>query len=367
MLPRTVALESRDKFRVSVVAPEEFSGDMGRIQTDPACDGIEKVHCIPVSCDTRIHWMRYGKRLKQLMQHDVDLIHCWEEPYILAGFQIARWTPAQVPLVFASFQNIHKNYPPPFCWFERHAMRRASGWIAFGHTVKEALMRKECYQNLPHRVITPGVDVEQFRPDPTARTRIRSELQWNDEAVPVIGFLGRFVREKGVERLMARLDKLSIPWRALFVGGGELEPQLREWSKARPNEVRIVTGVKHHEVPAYLNAMDLLCAPSLTTPKWREQFGRMLIEAMASGVPIVASDSGEIPFTVGDAAQVVKESDDKAWVNAITSLLRSTAERARLSAAGRARAESEFAWSIIARRHIDFFHEILAGRTSTND
>jgi glycosyltransferase involved in cell wall biosynthesis len=64
--------------------------------------------------------------------------------------------------------------------------------------------------------------------------------------------------------------------------------------------VRIVK-VAHDEVPAYLNAMDLLCAPSLTTPSWREQLGRMVVEALACGVPVISSDSGELPFVVADA------------------------------------------------------------------
>ena len=55
--------------------------------------------------------------------------------------------------------------------------------------------------------------------------------------------------------------------------------------------------------------MDLLCAPSRTTPRWREQFGRMLIEAMACGVPVIASPSGEIPYVVGDAGVLVPEGD----------------------------------------------------------
>ena len=51
--------------------------------------------------------------------------------------------------------------------------------------------------------------------------------------------------------------------------------------------------------------MDVMCAPSQTTPKWREQFGRMLIEAFASGVPVVGSDSGEIPFVIDEAGVLV--------------------------------------------------------------
>ncbi len=83
----------------------------------------------------------------------------------------------------------------------------------------------------------------------------------------------------------------------------------RRLRNAHPGRVRVLTGVAHDDVPEHLNAMDLLCAPSQTTTRWREQFGRMLIEAMACGVPVVASRSGEIPHVVGDAGLVVDEAD----------------------------------------------------------
>ena len=63
------------------------------------------------------------------------------------------------------------------------------------------------------------------------------------------------------------------------------------------------------EVPAVLRALDVLVLPSLTTPSWKEQFGRVLQEAMACAIPVVGSDSGEIPHVIGDAGLVTPEGD----------------------------------------------------------
>lgn len=141
-----------------------------------------------------------------------------------------------------------------------------------------------------------------------------------------------------------------------------MEKTLREWSVPHGNRVRIVTDVKHDAVYAYLNAMDVLCAPSQTTPRWREQLGRMLLEAFACAVPVIASNSGEIPYVVQDAGVIVGEKDEVGWVQALTDLLESPARRADLSARGLERARTVYAWSIIARQHLDFFDELLDGR-----
>jgi phosphatidyl-myo-inositol dimannoside synthase len=111
-----------------------------------------------------------------------------------------------------------------------------------------------------------------------------------------------------------------------------------------------------------VNAMDVLCAPSQTTRQWREQFGRMLVEAFACGVPVIGSDSGEIPFVLGNTGIVVGERDREAWVAAIESLLTDGQRRAVLGRLGRRRAVEEFSWREIARRHLEFFEQVLSAR-----
>src|SRR5262249_21387937 len=147
-------------------------------------------------------------------------------------------------------------------------LARADGWIAFGHTVADAVGGRPGYRDRPTQIIPPGVDLEAFRPDPLAGASMRQSFGWDEGEPPGVGFLGRFVPEKGLDLLMQALDGLGCPWRALFVGAGPLEGRLREWAGRHAGRVRVCSDVRHDAVPAYLNAMDVLCAPSQTTARW---------------------------------------------------------------------------------------------------
>jgi glycosyltransferase involved in cell wall biosynthesis len=208
-------------------------------------------------------------------------------------------------------------------------------------------------------VLTPGVDVIRFAPDEEAGLRVRRALGWPADAF-VVGYLGRFIEAKGLPLLCRALDEASVPWHALFVGGGALESDLHAFGRRYPARVHVATGVPHGDVPGWLNAMSALCAPSQTTPAWKEQFGRMLIEAMACGVPVLASDSGEIPFVIADAGVLLPEADVSAWTAAIDRLGTDADARTRAGRAGRERAVGEFAWDVVARRHLAFFEELAA-------
>ena len=77
----------------------------------------------------------YSRRLKQILAEPWDMIHAWEEPYIVAGHQIARWAQRGVPLVYRTGRRLHKKYPPPFNWIEQYDMVGALGWICSGSLV----------------------------------------------------------------------------------------------------------------------------------------------------------------------------------------------------------------------------------------
>jgi glycosyltransferase involved in cell wall biosynthesis len=303
--------------------------------------------------------MWYGAALNALLREPWDLVHCWEEPYVVAAAQVARAVSPRVPVVFATFQNISKMYPPPFNWIERYSMARASGVVAFGRCAVD-VVRQRTRPGTPVRLIAPGVDVGRYATDRPARATLLNRYGW-EPGPPVVGFLGRFVPEKGCRLLMRVLDRVAAPWRALFVGAGPLEAELRRWSQRHGDSVRVETGVAHDEVPRFLNAMDVLCAPSQTTTWWREQFGRILIEAFACGIAVVGSDSGEIPHVIADAGLVVGEHDEESWVRALSLLLTDPDRRADMAARGRRRAVASFAWPVVARQHLEFFDEILDG------
>ena len=363
-LAHEMAVAGAGEWEVTAVAPSFFQGDLRPVRLEMSHDEACRLEAVPAHFSKHIHFMLYGGRLREVLRKEWDLIHCWEEPYILAGGQVALWADKRAALVYATFQNIEKQYPPPFNRIEQHSMNRASGWIAFGQTIEQTLGKRPCYSERPSRVIPLGVDFDKFHPDAEAKERTLRNLGWSAARPPVVGYLGRFVAEKGLDVLMRALDQTASPWRALFVGAGPLEDQLREWAmRYTDDRVKIVTGVKHDDVPQYLNAMDMLCAPSQTTTAWREQLGRMLIEAFACGVPVVASDSGEIPHVIADTGLIVSEKDETAWAQAIAGLIEDSSRRAEMSKKGIDRARADYSWPRIAKQHLDFFDELLEGRT----
>ncbi|MFL5383125.1 MAG: glycosyltransferase family 4 protein [Longimicrobiaceae bacterium] len=357
-LAHALAVAGAGAWEVTAAAPARYPGDLRDVELEPTAGEACRTVAVPVQYARKPHFMLYGRRLCELLRERWDVVHCWEEPYVLSAWQVARWTRPEAALVYATFQNLPKRYPPPFAQAERAVMRRADGWIAFGRTVEETLAARPGYRDRPHAVIPPGVDLERFHPDPEARRRVRAELGWADEGPPVVGFLGRFVEAKGLG-VLRRAWEAAPPSRLLLVGGGAMEAELRAWGGGFGDRVRVVTGVPHDEVPGWLNAMDLLAAPSLTTPKWREQFGRMLVEAMACGVPVLGSDSGEIPHVIGDAGIVAPEGDVGGWAKALGELIENPDRRAELARRGIARARAEFALDAVARRHLDFFESVI--------
>ena len=353
-----MAREGGQDWEVTAVAPEFFHGDLRPIRTEQMPGELCRLETVPAFLSSRIHLFFYGLKLHEILRRPWDVVHCWEEPYIFAGGQIAWWTPPQTPLVFWTGQTIQKNYPIPFSSIERYCVSRCAGWTARGENGVAALLPRG-YDSKPHRVMPLGVDVELFRPDRSIGERVRGQLEWSVAGGPVVGFMGRFVEEKGIRTLTAALDRVESRWRALIVGGGPLEEYLRKWSERHGDRVRIVTGIPHERVPDYLNAMDLMCAPSQTAPNWREVFGRMIVEAFACGVPTIASNSGEIPRVLADAGRIVSEGSPDDLADAIGDLLENPAQRRELAARGLERVRTTYTWSIVARRHLDFFEELL--------
>lgn len=362
-LAHEMAKVGAGRWDVTVAAPRHMVGDLRPIELERFADEACRLEAVDVYFSKRIHTMTYGLSMRKLLREPWDMVHCWEEPFVLSGAQIGYWA-GRAPIVYYTFQNIDKNYPFPFSAIEGWCGRRCAGWLAAARTVEEVVAKRPGgFGEKPHRMIPLGVDLDVFRPDADAKQAVLRKLNWSPDGPPVIGMLGRFVPEKGIAMLQRSLAGLRSPWRAMFVGGGVMEPELRAWAATQEDRVRIVTGVKHDEVPAYLNGMDILAAPSETTPRWREQLGRMLLEAFACGVAVVGSDSGEIPFVVDDAGLVLPEKNEATWIAGLARLLDNPTERAELAARGLSRARSEFAWPEIARRHLAFFDELLDRRT----
>jgi glycosyltransferase involved in cell wall biosynthesis len=149
--------------------------------------------------------------------------------------------------------------------------------------------------------------------------------------------------------------------RLLVVGRGELETQLRERAAAPDlrGRVEFAGWVPSEAMPELYRGMDVLVLPSRTTPRWKEQFGRVLVDAMASGVAVVGSDSGEIPNVIGEAGLVFPEGDIPALRECLARLLADPALRQDLGRRGRERVLAHYTQGQVARAYLEVYREVV--------
>jgi glycosyltransferase involved in cell wall biosynthesis len=114
------------------------------------------------------------------------------------------------------------------------------------------------------------------------------------------------------------------------------------------------------EMPWLMNALDILVLPSRTTARWKEQFGRVLTEAMATKTPVVGSSSGEIPSVIGEAGLVFAEGDQAALRAHLAQLIEDRDLRQHLGEQGFARFHERFTQEAVAQATIALYRRVLA-------
>jgi glycosyltransferase involved in cell wall biosynthesis len=171
------------------------------------------------------------------------------------------------------------------------------------------------------------------------------------------------VEEKGVHILLRAAAGLGGGCRLRILGSGpqraHLEILAAELGIAE--RVRFEEPIPSTQMPGYYNQLDTLVLPSLTRSNWKEQFGRVLIEAMACGVPVVGSDSGEIPNVIGDAGLVFAEGDAQALRTALSQLMADPALRDELAQRGRDRVLAQYTQAQVAAKTYQVYWELLGG------
>jgi glycosyltransferase involved in cell wall biosynthesis len=205
----------------------------------------------------------------------------------------------------------------------------------------------------------PATVIPQFGVDPTLFSPVDGA---SDPSHFTIGYAGRLEAKKGVDLLLDAVTDLSTPWQLCLIGDGPRRASLerRVTALGIGNRVEFRGRVPSVEMPANLRSLDVLVVPSLTTPSWREQFGRVLQEAMACEVAVVGSDSGEIPNVIGDAGIVVPEGNADALTKALKRLAGSPDLRDTLARRGRARVLERFTQQSIADRTVETYRRVMA-------
>lgn len=348
---------------ISLLVPRRWRQFNRMIDLEESEDGPYRIIARqPVAWGISAHGLRNAAHIypglgRLLGELKPDILELWEEPFSAVAFQAIRTAKRILPntrIIFFSAQNIRKEYPPPFSWFERSTYRRADFAFVINREA-ETVIREKGWAG-GSLVLPLGVDPGFFRPlDASAR---RDELGLDKFTV---GFVGKLEAQKGVLDLIRAVAALPGEVRLLVIGDGPLLNRARGLATelGLTGSARFIPAVPYDTMPELLNCLNVLVLPSVTEPGLKEQFGRVLIEAMSCAVPVIGSDSGEIPHVIGDAGLIFPEGDCRRLTEQIEALRKDPARRKELGERGRARVRKLYSWEEIARRQIGVYAGLL--------
>jgi glycosyltransferase involved in cell wall biosynthesis len=340
---------------LTVAVPASWHDERGRIELERAHVCGYDLVVEPLAFNGSFHLHFYPQLGQRIAQVRPDLVHIDEEPYNLATWHALRLARRHgAYCLFFTWQNLDRRYPWPFSYFERQVLNQADAAIA-GNEEAVAVWRAKGFTR-PMPVIPQfGVDPEVFRPvEPLARPA-------GGTTPFVVGYAGRLVAEKGVDLLLRALALLPGEVRAHVVGSGPERTRLGRLAAELGLTARVTWTplVPSAEMPGVLAGFDCLVLPSRTRPNWKEQFGRVLIEAMACGVPVVGSNSGELPKVIGDAGCLFPEGDAPALAEQVRQLWQQPERRGTLAARGRERVLARYTQRRVAEATVAVYHSLL--------
>jgi glycosyltransferase involved in cell wall biosynthesis len=252
----------------------------------------------------------------------------------------------------------------PFSWIERLVFRTCPLAIA-GNQEAVDILRKKGFQKPAYILPQMGADTSTLATIPSeTRTEVFGPGSGLEDAF-IVAFAGRVVEEKGIQDLIQALPMLlDLPIHLVILGSGPYQEALQQEADRLQVGARVhfLGSKKSTDVYRYLRQIDVLALPSHTKSNWKEQFGRILVEAMLSGAVVLGSDSGEIPRVIRGGGLVFPEGN----VSALTQRLRTLCENPRLTqklaAKGRRRAQSHFTNEVIAAKTLHAMLELYQQR-----
>ena len=327
-----------------IIAPARWRDDYGDrvLARDPRYTGDLVGLDVVGKGNIPLHVYRAGLR-GALRGFAPDVVFVHHEPYALAtaqAFHACRGLSCAVG--FYSAQNLKKRYPPPFSSLERYVFSHARFALPCSAAVGGVLEGKGFKG--PRAVVPLAVDVDVFRP--------RSDRR---ETGPLqVGSIGRLVAEKGLDVVLRALVRLRSEEIAVRVIGDGSDREKLKGLAAQLGVADLVTWhgyVPHSSIHEILAEMDVLAVPSLSTSGWTEQFGRVVIESLACGVPVVASRSGELPNLVTDleGGWLFPEGDDAALAAILQELASDRSELQAAGSRGRAAVNDQYSLAAVAR------------------
>lgn len=288
-----------------------------------------------------------------------DIIDIWEEPWGLVSAHTCWLRNRLLPsakILSETEANINRTHPFPFRGFRNYSMRNAQYFVARQKEGVEVL-RTRGYGG-PVEVIGNAVDDEIFRPMDRAACK-----QSIGVSGFVAGYVGRMVEDKGLMDIVDALATAPQSVNFIFVGSGPFQTTLerRVAELALSERVRFIPPRAMKELPGIMNALDVLLLVSRTTATWKEQFGRVIIEAHACGTPVIGSDSGAIPEVIDQGGIVIGERQPLAIAAAMQRLVEDPSLGPKLGEEGRRQVKERYTWKRVAERMGDIYAKMSEG------
>jgi glycosyltransferase involved in cell wall biosynthesis len=337
-------LAANGKVDLHLVIPAVWK-EFGRtIVAEPQPGENFSVHILPIRLPQAgpMKWyLHYYPALRRLLREiDPDVIHLWEEPWSVVALQ-AQMLRGRAGLVLEVDQNILKRLPPPFEAIRKFVLKRTDHILSRSPDAT-AVVRARGYAG-PVTPIGYGVDLATFAPG--------SEAAMSPGVGPFrIGYVGRLVAEKGLDDALEAMARTALPVTLSIMGEGPHETHLRQHAHqlGLSERVDFRSWGPPQEVAAFLRGLDSLVLLTRTTNAVREQFGRVIIEAQACGVPVIGSTCGAIPDVVGAGGWIVPECDPESLRGLLDELAADPGlVRARAGAA-RANVQARFTYDAVA-------------------
>ncbi len=347
---KLAALGMLPQLQLQVIVPDRWPRqDFGTcLQARDECDQAYQLSAV------RPLWMRHPGYVftpsmlwRQLRQFHPDTLHLEEEPWSPIALQLAMLKGiAYKRLVLFTWENLKRRYPPPCNVIRRLVLRRADHIVVGNREAADLLQRQNVRAPM---IVIPQIGVDTPSQMSSEASAGQSEL--------VVGYVGRIVEAKGIKTLIEAVAKLRKGWRVCLVGDGALVPTLQQQAQTCGVSLEITGAVAHEVVSDYMRRLDVLVLPSQTPPRWKEQFGHVLIEAMGAGLPVVGSTSGAIPEVIGEAGLVFPEGDATALAQQLDAL-RCPRRRQELGQQGIARVQDCFTHDRIASQVYDVYQSV---------
>jgi len=351
------AIAGHNDVELTVIVPPRWEDPSGTVHLEKDHLNGYQLLVEPLRFNGNYHLHYYPRLARRLREIRPDILHMDEEPYNLATFLGLRSAHQEgAKSLFFSWQNIERRYPFPFHQMERKVLEWSDHAIV-GNRDSELVWRAKGYQGPIDVIPQFGISTKLFDGRRTTDLQHSFNISWAGR---------RLVEEKGIDLLIKAVSGLEGVWTLNIAGDGPEKSRLERLAEAEGIAERVFFDgtIPSQQMASYLGRADVVILPSRTRENWKEQFGRVLVEAMASGAVVIGSDSGEIPNVIGDAGLIFAEGDALDLRSKIARVMIDDQLRGGLSQAGRKRATEQFSQQSIADRTVDVYRRMLADRES---